>query len=303
MNRSALVKQYDLSITALNRTGIITRLPRSKKLGVVGVDGKAYPLPTLEQLQDILTLNKELVDRKLQQGFTQLQITPIAIPVLQLMERVKTALLDHAAAGKINQTKQKSTDTDIPVLVNKDEQIWMWARVRQILDTPQVVYFPQIFTREKHQGYTKKEAIRNPQLCAVPGWSVGLIETIPIMPQPGQGKVIAGRKQLEAFSTPRDYLQALQNPPYQGETGWTLEDFLTQFIVRLETSDQVSHDRIDNNALWLLGMYLPYLMPKAQGVPVGYWSRKVGRKLYLSAHRTGNRFRMCGARTMVRLSA
>ena len=140
-------------------------------------------------------------------------------------------------------------------------------------------------------------------LCAVPGWSVGLIEPIPIMPQQGQGKVIGGRKQLEAYSTPRDYLRTLSTPTYQGETGWTPEDFLTHFITQLETTNQVSHDRYDGNALWLLGSYMPKSMPTPHIVPVGYWSRDAGRKMYLSAHRTGNRLRLWVARSTVRLAA
>jgi hypothetical protein len=123
------------------------------------------------------------------------------------------------------------------------------------------------------------------------------------MPRPGQGKVFGGRKQLEANSSPRDYMEIMQSPAYAGETGWTFEDFLTHFMIRLETTGQVSDDRYDGNALWLLGSYLPDLMPKALVVPVGYWSREVGRKMYMSAHRTANRLTGCVARTMVRLGA
>ena len=68
----------------------------------------------------------------------------------------------------------------------------------------------------------------------------------------------------------RDYLQTLSASAYEGETGWTLEDFLAHFITRLETTNQVSHDRYDSNALWLLSSYMPNSMPKALIVPVGY---------------------------------
>ena len=293
-----LEKEYARTITALNRTGI---LPRSGNLGVIGIDGKEHPVPTQEQLQEVFTRNKELVDRKVRQGFTQLQLTPIAVPTSQLIDRVETAVLKHAAAGKIIQTKRNSTDADIPIRVNTGEPIWMWDRVRQAVDTPNVVYFPRAYTDRNHQGLTKEEVMRKTRLCAVPGWSVGLIEPIPIMPQQGQGRVIGGRKQLEAYSTPRDYLRTLSTPTYQGETGWTPEDFLTHFITQLETTNQVSHDRYDSNALWLLGSYMPNSMPTSHLVPVGYWSRDAGRKMYLSAHRTGNRLRGWVARSMVRL--
>lgn len=307
MNITNLEKEYARTITALNRTGILTLLPRSENLGVIGIDGKEYPVPTGEQLQEVFTRNKELVDRKMRQGFTQLQLTPIAVSTSQLIDIVKTVVLKHAAAGEIIQTKQNSTDAPIAVRVNMGGPIWIWDGVRQAVDTPSLVYFPQSYTDHNHQGLTKEEVMQKTSLCAVPGWSVGLIEPIPIMPEQGQGKVIGGRKQLEAYSTPRDYLRTLSTPTYQGETGWTPEDFLTHFITQLETTNQVSHDRYDSNALWLLGSYMPNSMPnsgnenyKMQLVPVGYWSRDRGRKMHLSAHRTGNRLRAWAARSTVR---
>ena len=295
-----LEKEYARTITALKRTKILTLLPQAENLGVIGIDGKEYPVPTQEQLQELFTRNKELVDRKIQQGFTQLQLTPIAMPISQLIDRVKTALFKHAAVGKIICTKQNSTDADIPVRVNTREPIWIWDRVRQAVDTPKLVYFPQAYTDINHQGLIKEEVIQEPRLCAIPGWSVGLIEPILIMPQQGQGKVIGGRNQLEEYSTPHDYLRTLSSPTYQGETGWTTEDFLTHFITRLESTNQVSHDRNDSNALWFLGSYMPNSGEKRlkRLVPVGYW---YGRRLYLSVHRSGNRLRAWVARSMVRL--
>ena len=303
MNIKKLEKEYASAITALNKAGILTLVPRSKNSGVIGIDGKEYPVPTQEQLKEIFTRNKKLVDRKMRLGFTQLQLTPIAMSVSQLMDRAKTAILNHAAAEKIIRTKQKSTDADIPVRVNTQDPIWIWERVRRALDTLEIVYFPQVYSKDDHRGLSKQKAMRSPRLCAVPGWSVGLIEPIPIMPKQGEGKVMGGRKQLEAYSCPREYLQTLTTPAYEGETGWTLEDFLTHFITQLETTNQVSHDRYDSNALWLFGSYMPNSMPKALIVPVGYWSCDAGRKMYLSAHRTGNRLRCCVARSMVRLGA
>jgi len=301
LNIPIIEKEYARTIAALNRTGVITFLPRSGNLGVISIDGEEYPVPTREQLQEIFTDNEELVDRKMRQGFTRLQLTPIAMPASQLIDRVRTAVLEHAAAGKIIRTKLNLTDTDIPARVNTVDPIWIWDRVRRALDVTDLVYFPQAYSDPDHRGLTKEEVMQNNRLCAVPGWSVGLIEPIPVMPRQGQGKVIGGRKQLEEYSTPRDYLQTLSTPPYQGETGWTLEDFLTYFLTRLETTNQVCHDRHDGNALWLLGAYMPSSMPNAKLVPVGYWDSDAGRLLRLTAHRTGNRLRTWVARSMVRL--
>ncbi|MCX6684918.1 MAG: hypothetical protein NTZ37_09365 [Methanoregula sp.] len=96
-----LEKEYARTITALNRTGILTLLPRSENSGVMGIDTQEYPVPTQEQVQELFTRNKELVDRKMRQGFTQLLVTPIAMPVSHLIDRVKTAVLNHAAGEKL----------------------------------------------------------------------------------------------------------------------------------------------------------------------------------------------------------
>jgi hypothetical protein len=47
-------------------------------------------------------------------------------------------------------------------------------------------------------------------MCAVPGWSVGLVESLPIMTQQGRGKTLGRKRQLEIGSSPRDYLQTSQ---------------------------------------------------------------------------------------------
>jgi hypothetical protein len=302
--RFSLEKEYARAIAALKRTGILTPLPRSERSGVIGIDGREYPVPAQEQLQEVFAHNKALTDSKRQQGFTQLQLTPIAMPTSQLLDRVISAVLKHAAAGEIIQTKQNPADADTPVRVNTGKPLWIWDKVRQILDTPDLVYFPQTYTHRDHQGFTKEEAMQETRFCAVPGWSVALVEPIPVMPQPGQGEIIGRRRQLEAYSTPREYLQTLSTSAYQGETGWTPEDFLTHFVTQLETTSQVSHARYDSNALWLLGSYVPDLGHRGLTnlVLVGYWDRPKG-KMYLSAHRSGNRFEGWVARSMVRLGA
>jgi hypothetical protein len=62
-----------------------------------------------------------------------------------------------------------------------------------------------------------------------------------------------------------------------------------RFITRLETTHEISNDRYDNNASWLLGQYVKYL-PRLRSdlVPTGLWHRDFGR-LRLDAHRPGNK--------------
>ncbi len=123
--------------------------------------------------------------------------------------------------------------------------------MRQVLDTNELVYFPQEYIAD-HHGMTKLEAIHAKHICAIPGWSVGLVESHPIIPAQGQGQM---RKQLELGHSPREYLQILKEPMYQGENGKTLEDFITHFLVYLATIHEVSNDVDDYNALWCLARY------------------------------------------------
>lgn len=296
----SLESEYARMTSALGRVGILKILPRSGSFGVIGIKGEAYPVPTQEELQRIFTSNKALVDRKLRQGFTQLQLTPIGMPVPRLLERVKGAIAEHAAAGRVMQTKQKPNDAAVMAQVNAGKPLWAWETVLKAMDSPEMVYFPQSYKKGDHRGLAKEEVLKNQRLCAVPGWSVGLIEPIPMMPKKGQGRTIGMREQLEAGATPREYLQKLSGNAYEGETGWTQEDFLAHFVTQLDTLDQVSHNRYDGNALWLLGSFMPN---KYSGiVPVGYWTRVPGR-INMSAHRAGNRLKDWVARSMVRLRA
>jgi hypothetical protein len=189
-------REYARCVTALNRTGILTLLLKSDSMGVIGTDGKEYPLPTQEQVAELFNHNRELVSRKIPQGFDRLEFTPMAMPAPLLIDRMKAAILNHAAEGKIFKTRRSPSDPFIPVRVNTKKTVWIWDTLRQVLDTEGLVYFPQEYSGN-HRGQTKSEVVNNGRICAVPGWSVGLVESVPIMPGQGEGKTIGGRRQLE----------------------------------------------------------------------------------------------------------
>ncbi len=181
-------REYARCVTALNRTGMLTLLPKSESIGVIGIDGKEYPIPTQEQVVTLFAYNRELVGREVPQGFDRLELTPMAMPTPLLLDRMKAALLKHAAEGTIN-----------------------------------------------------------------------------------------------------EYLQILQ-----------MEDFLTKFLTHLETTNEVSNDVDDNNAIWCLAQYLK--VSYAELVPTGRWYRSVGRAR-LDMHRTNNKLctKSWGGSSTVRL--
>ena len=295
-------REYARCVAALNRTGILTLLPKSESIGVIGVDGEEYPMPTQEQVVELFAYSRELVGRKVPAGFDCLELTPMAMPAPALFDRLEAAIVKHGAEDKIIRTRRSASDPLIPVRVNAEKQVWIWDTLRQALDTGEVVYFPEEYS-SNHGGQTKLEVVNNGRFCAVPGWSVGLVESYPILPQQDQGKTLGGRRQLEIGASPRDYLRTLQTQAYRGETGKTLEDFLTKFLTHLDATNEVSNDRYDDNALWLLGQYVKYVeQVKSDLVPTGWWHREFGR-VRLDAHRPGNRLctRSWGGSSTVRL--
>jgi len=161
-------REYARCMAALNRTGILTRLPKSESLGVIGIDGEEYPIPTQERVVELFDHNRELVGRKVPQGFDRLELTPLALPTPLLIDRMQAALLKHAAEGKIYQTRRVPSDPLIPVRVNPEKPVWLWETLRQALDTDELVYFPQEYS-SNHRGQTKLEVVHNGQICAVPG--------------------------------------------------------------------------------------------------------------------------------------
>lgn len=290
--------EYARCVRELNRSGIVSILPESEALGVVGIDGQEYPLPTAQELGDIVARNNELIEAKVGQGFTSLQLTPLAVPLSFLVDRAQWAINRHAKAGKIFQTKAKPSDPDIPVQVNTEEPVWTWNTLSGAFDGDNLVYFPNNYASRGHHGKTKREVMQTPAACAVPGWSVGLVEPHVLLPRSGQGQTVGGRRQLEIHSSPQDYLRYMAQPAYRGETGWTPEDFLTHFITRLDATNQISHDWKDQSALWLTGSWLP----EAGAVPYGHWYR-VDRRLDLRASAPDYRYVHWGARSTVRLGS
>ena len=138
-----LEREYARCITTLNRTGILMLLQKSESIGIIGIDGKEYPIPTQEQVVELFAHNKELVGRKVPQGFDRLELTPMAMPTPLLIDRMKEAILKHAAEGKMYQTRHSPADPLIPVRVNTEKHVWIWDTLRQALDTDEFVYFPQ----------------------------------------------------------------------------------------------------------------------------------------------------------------
>lgn len=268
----SLAQEYAKRMQTLQKLGIVSILPTERKLGVRGLDGKEYPVPSLQQITELFEGNRALVERKKEQGFSRLQLVPLAQSLEQLKSRAEVVIRQHAKEGRIFQAKRDPLSSDTPVRVNQEAPVYMWDRYSSADKDGGLIYFPQSFT-SNHGGMTKTEIIQSAAVCAIPGWSVALIEDSPFLPQPGKGMVKGGRKQLENNLTPNQYLQMLSSQDqYKGETGFTPHDLLVAFLTRLEETNQVSYDWDDSSGAWLTGAYFP----QEGYVPAGSWNRGIG---------------------------
>ena len=260
-----LREQYDQNLALLNKTGLLQILPELGSYGLVGLDGKEYPMPKYAKVLEKLEANKEKFENKMEQGFTKLLITPFAMPIDSLVERYKREIMKKHKEGKLLATKKNPKDPDEKLQLDTETPIYLWDAYKQGDEKGTLIYHPTSFSN-KPGGKTKKELIEDGQ-----AWDISLIEDLPNLPAEGRGETIKGRKQLEANKTPNDYLRLTQTDPnHKGETGFTPEQWLTYAITHLESTNQVIDDYQGNGKLaYLTGSYFP----GSGYVPHAYWIR------------------------------
>lgn len=252
--------QWEDQVKTLNETGVLKILPEAKDIGVIGIDGKEYPIPKYDEiLSKITPETMEFLEKKTEQGFSNLLLVPMAISLDTLIDRYKRELLKHAEEGKL-------FSTDKTLELNSEDPLYVWEEYKKANIEKRLVYYPQRFNKENHQGKTKQEIIDQGD-----AWEIRFVEEIVDIPAQGQGQTLAGRKQLETNQTPNEYLKMiLEDPQYQKEQGLTPESWLTYAISRLHQANQQIDDYQGKGKLcYLLGSYLP----AGSGVPCGCFRR------------------------------
>ncbi|HNW09258.1 MAG TPA: hypothetical protein PK619_01080 [bacterium] len=270
-----LKEQYLAQVKVLYQSGILENFPATKEhptpeLGIVGIDGQEYPLPSYEDILDRLSNSetKELIEKKISQGFVKLQLTPFALPLSVLIQRYKDVLLKTNRESGIKATNGETLE------LNEDDPLDVWDKFIQA-DNPQTPEDKQleyhIQTYDRHQtkedrgGKYKSELLQDPQNA----WTISLIEDLPDLPAESEGQIISNRKQIEVDKSPQDYLKLLQTQKeYQGETGQTPEEAFTTYLTYLQ-QEQIAIDdyKGQGKVNLLVGNYL------SGRAPLFYWSR------------------------------
>src|SRR3989339_2202531 len=330
-----LKKQYDSQVSLLEQVGILhpkkrskhiqklstffrSLLPYGKKkrpevstvpetpeiLCITGIDDNEYPIPTLEQIASRLFERRETLKTKHDQGFTKLLLVPFGMSLDSLQETFEQFLLKYK---KDNPTFD--LDTRMPLFT------WEKYQGADMGDSPDLVYYPQSFTREGHGGRTKAQILKEqtegrwtPASAGVsgenglgtPGWTVHLLQPSNLdeqdtetpkgfapIPRQGQGTPqgdLIPRPPLETGQSPIEYLSIFQgaqddgNSPYSQESGMTPEDWIIAFMIHLTETGKP----LDNweNGIESVSNLTGAFFQSCIDVPCVSWGR-VGRRANL----------------------
>jgi hypothetical protein len=280
--------QYESQRRVLESAGILERLPSGEQ----GIRG-AYPVPSYQEIRNLIREKKDVLEKKAEQGFTKLLIVPFGMKLDDLVEKYKELLLKHKAEEKLFATKEKDSDPDVFLDLDTNEPVYRWSEYWGADQNGKLIYDPKEFS-QNHGGKTKSQILAGQARTA---WRVILIEADPNIPQSGTGKDVGGRERLEANKTPNEYLAMIGEGQYKDEFGTTPEEWLMQAITMLEEKNQVIDDYQGNGKItYNTGAYFP-----SGGVPNAYWGRgdpRAGLAGSVPTSRGGN----LGARSAVRVS-
>ncbi len=190
-----LEKQYISQVNLLEQLGIL------ENRAILGIDGKRYPIPTLEQIATSLYERRELSTKR-EQGFVKLLLVPFGMSLDSLCETLKQFLLDY-----------KKNNPTFDLDINRP----LWTRTgykgADIGDSPKLVYYPQFFTREGHQGKTKAQILKEQEESLV----LGIRWTLP----PTAGSATGGTASAGVAGSERD----LEKEKGRTFPGWTIHLF------------------------------------------------------------------------------
>ena len=282
-------------------------------LCITGIDGKEYPLPTLEEIATHLCEQRELFATKRDQGFTKLLLVPFGMSLDALCETFKQFLLSY---------KQSYPDFDLYT----NQPLWAWGEGYSGADTgnpPKIVYNPKSFDKDHHKGRTKTQILKEQTVTpdSFPGWRIHLFQSpdptdshspgfAPI-PRQGQGTTHGKetpRPSLEAGKTPNDYLSILQEAqddptsPYHGESGLAPEDWILAFMTHLTETGEPLDDYVGDkeSITYLTGYFFPSCaIDGSVFVLYAYWSRDNRQACLIGDGRPGHPNGSIGVRTSV----
>ncbi len=290
-------QQYAEQKGLLLSLGLLERLSTGEQ-GIRDEQGNEYPFPTLEQVKQEVSKNKEIFAKKAEQGFKELRITPFALPIQRLFAAIEEELKRQYKNGILKSTNEDKLDLDT------SQPLYQWDGYR----TKTPVYFPTDLERANHGGKTKRQLLDS-DTSSFPGFLVSFEEKEQDIPREGQGTEINGRRRLEAGLSPKEYFDLLKKPEYQHESGLTIEDWIIRFLSTLHKDGTVIDDwdakDADENDIASACLNLATLFPEEGEhgvVSRAFWDR-VGARAAADGFDVTVRCSLDGSRSLVRVGS
>ena len=278
-------KGYASQIKSLEEIGFLERESETSlnKLGHTDILGTFREVPTAEAIKKHF-LSIPNIKQKIDQGFTRLLIVPFGSSLDTLRSKTGELIKKHKKENKLLAEDGSSLELDTAT------PLWAWSEYSNADKSGKLVYYPEQFDKENHNGTTKTELLSGaqpsqansstPNTNPFPGYHILLIQEDTQIPREGKGTAKAGRDKIEAGKSPNDYLELLKtDSTYSKELGLTPEDWLTLFATNLNQKNKVINDCASqkDSVNYLVGSYFP----GSVYVPLAFWDRGV-RRAYLS---------------------
>lgn len=256
MEAPSLKEQYETQKSSFEELGVLETLA-SGELGIKGEDSTEYPFPTYEEVRKMARENKEMLKAKAEQGFTRLQMTPFALPINSFAEHPRSLILKKHKEGKL-----LGVDGE-PLVLDENHPLFLDNEYSDLR------YLPKWRTEGNEAvaegGFTKEEMI-----AKYGGWQMTFTESFAVTPNEGEGEPIGGRAQIEGGMLASEQYEKFGSPPYEHESGYTPEEWLTHFMLHLKEKDKVLDD---DESTWRYARLLGARFAASGRVPNGSWFR------------------------------
>lgn len=272
--KDILERDYKVQQEVHAQAGFLETLSNGEQ-GIKAIDGKEYRFPTQEDIARAFEGQEDLLELKLRQYRNpKLVITPFGKPILDIAEKWKKVIETYAKQDKLhnrdgskveprkNQQGLVEYDMTANALEKSEAPVWIW---KKYADQSNVVYDPEVFNKDTHQGKKKEEVIAN-----LGGYTLSIREDAE-SPRSGTETDQEGRTPPATNMTAHNYLETLKkDPQYAGELGsYPEEDMLYAITKLIEEKGLVVCNYSNNQAssIYSLGAYVP----GSSSVPVVGW--------------------------------
>lgn len=273
---------------------------KAGKEGIEDKKGVFYPLPTLDQVYEVLSEQLELLRYKANQGFTRFVLVPLGLSYVGMYTMLGDEYARYQKDPALGLYRSDAAKTKYE---HEVESTWFSDTMKK---EENVYYYPETLSEgadpNKHKGKTKKELITSSRF---PGWEIHILHQDTTLPREGaQGaKEQGGRVPLPANVQYRDQLAIIQGKKnraddfptkdetgafvFQGEVGLIPEVWVSLALQKLRQDKQLLHDFYENSsdcAAPLTGM-----LTKQNSVPLSsFFASSDDRQVELNGYDPNN---------------